>query len=491
MKRINPVGSVFGIGLTILLFAGLGFSLWIGRGLAFSPGAVTDKSNGNQINGFSSHAAFEKQCRNCHEPLTSTLAQKCLSCHADVSQQAQSRLGVHSKIANLDQCASCHPDHKGRNFDPTLASLQLFDHSKTTFSLDWHQENYDATPMECKACHRNDNYSIIDNQTCLDCHASHEAGFGQTHVEDFGANCLGCHDGKDRMRDFDHQTTGYALVGQHLQARCTACHKTSDLKNTPQNCSDCHAEPAMHKGLFQQSCETCHTPAAWKPASLDGQAFEHLATTGFSLALHQADYSNQVITCTSCHPQDLKILALQTCIDCHSQHDPVFMTDHQAQYGSKCMVCHDGVDRLHNFEHANFFALDGRHASLQCTDCHANQVYRGTPSACSDCHKEPEIHAGVFGLQCADCHTTEAWSPATLRQHTFPLNHGLKDQGVQLACDTCHGSNYIEYTCYNCHEHQVNEITKTHLEAGIADQDIPACAKCHPDGTVTKGEKKP
>ena len=488
MKRINPISSLLGLGLTILLFIGLGFSLWRDRGLAFSPGAVTVKSNGMSIKGFASHAAFEKQCRYCHEPLISTLAEKCLTCHTEVDQQAKIGQGIHNKISNFSQCATCHPDHKGSNFDPTLASIKYFDHSVATFSLNWHQANYDASPMECNACHKDNDFSIVANQSCYDCHAGQDMTFISVHVQEFGSNCLGCHDGADRMKDFDHQTTGYRLEGQHAQVKCTACHKADSFKGTTQNCVDCHAEPSMHKGLFAQSCDSCHTPEAWKPAQLDGQSFEHLANTGFSLVLHQADYSNQTISCASCHPQDLNSFALQTCIDCHTQHDQTFMSDHQQQFGSQCMVCHDGVDRLSNFDHANFFPLEGKHATIQCNDCHVNQAYRETPSQCSECHQEPDIHAGVFGLQCADCHTADAWSPATLLEHTFPINHGLEGQGAPLQCDACHGANYIEYTCYNCHEHQVNEITEKHQEEGISSTELPACAQCHPDGIVQEGE---
>jgi len=221
---------------------------------------------------------------------------------------------------------------------------------------------------------------------------------------------------------------------------------------------------------------------------LDGSPFEHLANTGFSLALHKVDYSNQSLGCKACHTQDLHTYERTSCIDCHTQHDTAFMSAHQQQYGSECLACHDGVDRLSNFEHANFFPLEGKHTTLACTSCHTNLVFRGTPDRCVDCHPEPDIHAGVFGLECADCHTAEAWSPATLLQHKFPLNHGVEAQGQQLKCDACHSSNYIEYTCYNCHEHQQDEITRKHQEEGISAQELPECAKCHPDGKVQEGE---
>jgi predicted CXXCH cytochrome family protein len=492
MKRLNPVGSLLGLFLTILLFVGLGISLWYDRGLAFSPGQVTEKNKeGVTLQGFASHADFEKQCSYCHKPLKSNLATLCLDCHTDVNQQIQSNQGVHSQIANVNKCGFCHPEHRGRGFDPTMASFPLFDHSTTSFSLNWHQENYDATPMQCSECHIQSSYSIVENQTCLDCHSAHDKNFAQAHVQDYGSNCLGCHDGLDRMINFDHNQTGYPLEGKHGQIKCTACHTSDNIKDTPKDCKDCHTEPTMHHGIFEQKCDGCHTPQSWSPASLNNQSFAHLGSTGFSLVLHQIDYSKQIITCSTCHPKDLQIFDIQTCIDCHTQHDATFMVDHQKQFGSSCMVCHDGVDRLSNYDHANFFPLKGKHATIQCSDCHVNQIFRGTSSECWQCHKEPDIHKGVFGLKCYYCHNSDAWSPANLQQHDFPLNHGLADQSTQLQCDACHGGNYVDYTCYNCHDHQPDEIVQSHQAVGILEQDIQDCAKCHPSGKIVSGQTSP
>ena len=107
-------------------------------------------------------------------------------------------------------------------------------------------------------------------------------------------------------------------------------------------------------------------------AQLDGKQFEHTQTTGFSLARHQKDYQDQPLTCTGCHSKDLANFDLQMCIDCHSQGEEraAFMLDHQAKFGPDCLQCHDGADRMSNFDHANFFLLDGKHAEAECSACH-------------------------------------------------------------------------------------------------------------------------
>jgi hypothetical protein len=492
MRRNNSVGSIVGIAFTGLLFVGMLVTLWRDRGLVFSPGHVSAKSkDGVVIKGYASHADFEKQCSNCHDPSTTTLAEKCLECHMEIEQEIATAQGIHSQLTGVYQCSSCHPEHQGKDFDPTKAAFRLFDHSSTRFSLNWHQINYDASPMACAACHQNDSDSIVENQTCLDCHTNDDKSFSSTHTSDYGGDCHGCHDGSDRMSTFEHSQTGYTLEGKHQNVKCSSCHTADSVSSVSTDCKYCHNEPAQHLNIFESNCKNCHTAQGWSPAQLNGEAFGHLTTTGFSLALHQSDYANQPMTCASCHSKDLQVLEVQTCVDCHTQHDAKFMADHQEQFGSECLTCHDGADRLSSYDHNNFFVLDGKHADLQCNDCHVDKLYRGTASECSQCHEEPEIHADVFGLNCVYCHGREAWSPATLKQHDFPINHGLADQSLQLTCDTCHGPNYIGYSCYSCHDHQEQEILQSHLDVGIAEQDFPSCANCHLTGKVDTSQQAP
>jgi hypothetical protein len=209
--------------------------------------------------------------------------------------------------------------------------------------------------------------------------------------------------------------------------------------------------------------------------------------TGFSLARHRQDYQDQAITCASCHRGSIQDFNLQTCIDCHSQgtERAAFMREHQDKYSSACLGCHDGVDRMHDFDHASFFVLDGRHAVIQCDGCHKDKTFKGTPTECVACHAEPKIHAGFFGLKCQYCHTASAWSPANLRIHPFLLNHGSP---TDLDCKMCHTDRYTTYTCYACHDHQPGPILESHLKLGITPEELPNCAACHPTGA--KGEAK-
>ena len=342
LNRSNPWTSRLGWLLAVLLLAGLGLSLWKDRGLAFSPGPVTGlQQDGVVLQGFSSHAEFEKACRTCHQPFKATVGELCLACHHEIAAQLADAAGFHSQLQEVERCYACHSDHHGRDFNPTLAALQFFDHTFTRFSLAHHQQNYDGTPMTCRACHIQDDYRHVADTLCQDCHAADDADFIQQHLGDYGAAC-----------------------------------------------------------------------------------------------------------------QD----------------------------------CHDGVDRMSGFEHAQVFPLDGRHAEVECVACHAGQRFNGTPQLCVECHPEPQAHAGQFGLECGACHTTTAWSPATLRDHSFPLRHGLEDRDPPTTCAICHPLSYPAYTCYGCHEHQPDETARKHAEEGISAAELPACLECHPNGQEAEGE---
>ncbi len=97
------------------------------------------------------------------------------------------------------------------------------------------------------------------------------------------------------------------------------------------------------------------------------------------------------------------------------------------------------------------------------------------PHACAACHEDPEVHLNQFGADCGRCHSLEAWAPAQLTRHIFPLDHG--EEGV-LSCQICHEQNYYEHTCYGCHDHEPDQMEEVHVSAGIEAYD--ACVDCHP-----------
>lgn len=88
---------------------------------------------------------------------------------------------------------------------------------------------------------------------------------------------------------FDHSRTGFPLTGNHLQAKCDACHPQGTFRGTPRDCATCHqsgrpgisAKPAKHIPT-SAACDQCHRTAGWVPAD-----FKH---TGVAPG-----------TCATCH----------------------------------------------------------------------------------------------------------------------------------------------------------------------------------------------
>lgn len=106
------------------------------------------------------------------------------------------------------------------------------------------------------------------------------------------------------------------------------------------------------------------------------------------------------------------------------------------------------------------------------------------PHACVECHEDPVVHMGTFGVNCAMCHDTVAWTPAALTRHPFKLDHG--GQGT-VACETCHPTNYVAYDCYACHhDHQPEEMETAHTAENIFE--FEDCAACHPTGAAGEAD---
>jgi hypothetical protein len=498
MRRQHPLITTLGFLATGILIAGIGLAVWSGGGAAFSPGRLTDHHPAQTpLGGFSSHAEFEGQCSLCHAPLEMPQDLLCQKCHAEIADQRQTGNGTHGHLTDASHCAACHADHRGRDFEPVRSAFEGFDHARTHFNLIWHQVNYDAARMNCEACHTFTPVFQVLGDECQACHARKDGAFMDQHMRDFGSGCLNCHDGVDRMKGFDHTKTGFELTGKHRSIACADCHSVAkapadrvqavDLfKGAPTDCVGCHREPQVHQGMFGPDCSVCHTTASWSPASFENKPFAHLQQAGFSLAKHTQKADGSALVCRDCHSGDVHKFDPAVCVACHSQGQGKadWMKQHQARYGPVCKTCHDGVDRLHDFNHNTFFALTGKHADLTCEGCHAERKFRGLPSECSACHQEPKIHAGAFGLKCQYCHSTSVWTPARLQVHNFPLDHGK--QKSESNCKTCHTGSYDQYTCYGCHDHQPAAIQDSHYKLGVSSLDLPDCTRCHPGGRKTK-----
>ena len=299
------------------------------------------------------------------------------------------------------------------------------------------------------------------------------------------------------------QYTGKAINGYHSHAdfelECLHCHEPIHCLSASR-CQQCHLEVAEQRenteglhGLLAGTdrCQTCHQEHQGRDAELTNVPMlniDHLAVTGFSLEHHQTDFAGNPLTCDSCHGHEARFSATDmACANCHLADDPVFAADHSQRFGGECLICHDGVDRMRDFNHATVFVREGKHAELTCEQCHTERVFAGMTDACAGCHTEPDVHAGHFGTDCARCHVSTGWRPAQLTQHTFKLDHG--DAG-QLECTACHVTNYTTYACNTCHAD--DEMQTAHIAENVitTNESLAAgqCGECHPTGIAGEAD---
>lgn len=292
---------------------------------------------------------------------------------------------------------------------------------------------------------------------------------GVTSHADTGGECRACH-----VAPWESAT---------MADRCTACH--TEIAEQMRDVATVHGT-LMHNdpGL---GCRHCHPEHRGTDAALtlmDNATFPH-EVVGFSLNAHQQTTAREPFQCDDCHQGDVTTFHMETCDTCHRQMDVGFMTAHTLSFGSACLDCHDGVDRLgENFDHNVFsFKLTGKHLGLACVQCHINARgfgdFPATPQDCFSCHYNDEPHEGRFGVDCIRCHTSDGWTPATFDHNlsAFPLTGAHEG----LACESCHTPGQfagLPSDCVSCHEEPA-------FHAGQFGTD---CAVCHTTTAWTPAE---
>jgi len=285
------------------------------------------------------------------------------------------------------------------------------------------------------------------------------------------------------------ETMGGYSSHADFEQECGHCHAPLHCV-TDTRCQDCHMDIAEQRlnasGLHAhfpgvEQCQNCHIEHQGREASITEFAFQnidHTLMANFSLAQHSLDFSGAPMNCESCHgPEGFADDSLD-CISCHVNEDHDYMASHIDLYGVGCIPCHDGKDSIVDYDHQSDYPLEGAHQETDCLACHVDQVYAGTTRECQNCHAEPEIHLGIFGLKCERCHVASAWLPAQLTVHTFLVDHGVDEQTEEMTCETCHVDTYTAYPCYSCHDPQ--EMTDYHAEIDI--EAYENCVDCHPTG---------
>jgi hypothetical protein len=281
------------------------------------------------------------------------------------------------------------------------------------------------------------------------------------------------------MPEFNHDETRYPLRGMHQDVGCAKCHKSMVFKNVSTHCADCHAD--LHRGQFGANCESCHSVKGWQVSTSAIQ--NH--TNRFPLVGAHA-----MAQCADCHKGAAagQFMGLSTqCYSCHAQDANNAPIDHSS-FPKNCESCHS-VDTWFGarFDHlaVTGYALTGMHATLECTACHTNNKFKGTPSDCYSCHQAdftkttnpPHVPAGL-PHDCANCHSTTDWLNAKFDHNAF-TKFPLTGRHVGVQCVQCHVNNQFANTatdCYSCHKADFTSANNPpHVAAGFP----TSCQQCH------------
>jgi len=456
-------------------------------------------------------------CTRCHELSTGTRTFRCLTCHKEIADRISAHRGLHATYditpGTSNKCLDCHPEHNGRASVLIKWDITHFDHDTTGYKLEGHHAG-----LSCRRCHSPDHMSAAEAMTirvadrsktllglspaCISCHRDE-------HNRRLGNNCLQCHwftDWKQiDIKGFDHSLARYPLTGLHLRVACAQCHGSGPARQVRylgipfRDCGVCHRDP--HQGAFSQSCRSCHDTAAWRsPSSADiNQTFDHSRSRFPLLGKHRQ------VECVQCHrgANFREPLAFQKCTDCHRP-DP-----HGGQFanragGIECSNCHTAdtfkPSTFGRNEHAaTAYPLEGKHATLRCTQCHIPKgratVYAIRFRNCTDCHVDQ--HAGQFtGFpylnRCQDCHNLERFRPSTFRLHkhnetAFPLSGGH----IATPCVDCHKVpssfkqqataryHWPDLSCRTCHNDPHAGRFDAVLRTAAASRGTTGCEICH------------
>ena len=154
-------------------------------------------------------------CDSCHDDDLEVDGERCLVCHDRIEQRMTARKGVHGDVTS-DDCAMCHSEHMGRDFDMLPFDRQSFDHAgETGFPLD----GLHSQVRQCSSCHTTGSFLELSSD-CQTCHTS-------AHGPMFDDGCTACHETtmpfESTSRAF-HDAALLPLEGQHVVVPCVECH---------------------------------------------------------------------------------------------------------------------------------------------------------------------------------------------------------------------------------------------------------------------------
>ncbi len=246
-------------------------------------------------------------CLSCHTPLRRVAAAGCQAagCHpaAELARARPATVAVHEDAQrNGLACQTCHPEHRGRGAELTIA---------------FHREPPAPDQKDCARCHLTQGrraHADIKEQDCALCHLS-TRDWKQVRFEHRDLGGKGCADCHAAPKDDLHRQLPASLV----VSACGDCHRDTahwrparfDHALLPQavvrDCEGCHRLPAgtLHAAARGTPCARCHSTRFWEPST-----FRHPRIPEFGEHMES-------LGCIDCHPRTFN--RWLGCRDCHGR----------------------------------------------------------------------------------------------------------------------------------------------------------------------------
>ncbi len=464
-------------------------------------------------------AGFPTTCDSCHRntdpswrdaTFNHASAYPLVGAHVTVACSACHRNNVYRGTPR--ECAGCHlpryqattnPNHVASGFPTTCESCHRPTSTTWQGATFTHAASYPLrgahASATCASCHRNNVYQGTSRE-CVSCHqADYQRTSAPGHAAaGFPTTCETCHrEGGPgwQTQAFTH-TAAFPLQGAHSTATCATCHRGGVYRGTSPDCASCHqadyqraANPNHAAAGFPTTCASCHRSGGpgWSTAGFAHNQYFPLSGTHASTA------------CASCHRNNVFRGTPRECLGCHQADYGATRNPNHAAAGfpTDCASCHrnGGPGWGSTFNHGATFTLLGMHAATQCSSCHTNNVYRGTPRACFPCHQakyqattSPAHAPAGFPTTCESCHRNggPGWTPATFNHGSY---YALVGVHATQPCSACHRNNVYRGTpreCAGCHLARYQATRNpNHAAAGFP----TTCETCHraTDSSWTQG----
>jgi hypothetical protein len=225
----------------------------------------------------------------------------CFGCHEDNYLAALDP--DHAGLGFPQKCETCHSKTawEPSNFEGHDAIWPLLGEHANATCESCHAAGYTNTPTTCDGCHHTDYVESLS--------PAHQ-------TEGYPTSCESCHAPAGwKPAPFNH-TSWWALTGAHTTTSCAQCHVGGQGPGIPTSCNGCHApdfaattNPSHVKWELSSACDTCHSTAAWPPAT-----FTKTVHDKFFTLTSGSDHKD--FACTDCHktPQWSDWI----CVSCHT-----------------------------------------------------------------------------------------------------------------------------------------------------------------------------